>query len=54
MTREQLHQFDDLVDALWSGDVGEVEFTEVALELGARLDRINQALTDVREEDGVI
>lgn len=45
---------DELIDAIWAGDMGEVEFTEVALDQGLSLDEINQVLNDVREEDGVL
>jgi hypothetical protein len=47
MTREQL------IDAIWSGDMGEVEFTEVALDQGLSLAEINAVLIDIRAEDGV-
>jgi len=43
-----------LVDAFWLGDVGEVEFVELALDAGMSMDEINQVLNDVREEDGVL
>jgi hypothetical protein len=53
MTPEQFRQYHLLVDALWGGEIGEVEFTETALDLGASLERINQVLNEVRAEDGV-
>jgi hypothetical protein len=45
---------DTLIDGLWAGDFGEVEFTELALGAGMSLDEINQTLNDVREEDGAL
>ena len=54
MTSTQLYQYNHLVSALWEGNVGEVEFTEVALELGASLERVNQAIGEIREEDGTL
>lgn len=53
MTSEQRRRFDLLIDALWNGDVGEVEFLEVSLELGADLGRINQVIDEIKMEDGV-
>lgn len=43
---------DQLIDALWAGDVGEVEFAELALELGMEAHEIGQVMSEVREEDG--
>lgn len=53
MTPTQFQQYNALVDALWAGEVGEVEFFEVGTDLGASLEQLNQAMNDVREEDGV-
>lgn len=41
-----------LIDALWAGDVGEVEFAELALGLGMEAHEIGQVMSEVREEDG--
>jgi hypothetical protein len=54
MTSVQLYQYNHLVSALWEGNIGEVEFTEVALELGATLERVIQAIGEIREEDGTL
>ena len=42
-----------LIDGLWAGEFGEVEFTELALDAGMSLEEISQVLSDVREEDGI-
>lgn len=43
-----------LIDGLWAGDLGEVEFTELALEAGMSIEEIGQTLSDIREEYGVL
>ena len=45
---------DKLIDAFWAGEIGEVEFFEVGLDLGMDTDEIGQVLSDVREEDGTL
>lgn len=45
---------DVLIDGLWAGEFGEVEFTELALEAGMSIEEIGQVMSDVREEDGTI
>jgi hypothetical protein len=42
-----------LIDGLWAGEFGDVEFTELGLKLGMSMEEIGQALSDIREEDGV-
>lgn len=44
---------DELIDGLWAGEFGDVEFTELGLKIGMSTEEIGQALADVREEDGV-
>jgi hypothetical protein len=41
---------DELISAFAAGDMGEVEFTERALELGMELSEINEAINEVRAE----
>lgn len=48
MNREQL------IDAFLAGDIGEVEFAELAFELGMEAHEIGQVMSDVREEDGTL
>lgn len=52
MTPSQHAKFSNLVDQLWSGEIGEVEFFEVGLDMGASLTALHEAINDVREEDG--
>ena len=52
MSPSQLIHFEQLVGTLWDGQMGEVEFTEAALDMGASLTAIGEALQEVREEDG--
>jgi hypothetical protein len=54
MIPSQRVQFDQLVGQLWDGEMGDVEFTEVALDMGASLSAIHEALMEVREEDGTL
>jgi hypothetical protein len=45
---------DELIEKFRNGDIGEVEFVEVALDQSSlTLGEINQVLTDVRVEDGI-
>lgn len=45
---------DQLIDAYWAGDMGDVEFTEVGLGIGMPLEEISQVMSDVRDEDGTL
>lgn len=45
-------EINNLREAFWAGDMGEVEFTECALESGMSLEDIGAFLQEVREEDG--
>lgn len=49
-----LNQRDELIDRLWAGEIGEVEFAEMAFNLGMEAHEIGQVMSDVREEDGTI
>ena len=40
-----------LIDAFHAGDMGEVEFTEEALDLNFSLEEISELLTEVRDEE---
>lgn len=51
MTNPRFHQ---LVTMLEDGQIGDVEFTELALEAEATTEQIAQALADTRAEDGEI
>ena len=44
---------EELVEAFWNGEVGEVEFAELALALGISLAEIGQVIAAVRAEDDV-
>jgi hypothetical protein len=44
---------DQLIDAYWAGDMGDVEFAELALGLGMEAHEIGQVMSDVRTEDGI-
>jgi hypothetical protein len=41
-----------IIDAYWAGDIGDVEFTELALQAGMSTEEIGKTLAEVREEDG--
>jgi len=41
---------DELLDAIAAGDMGEVEFMELALEIGMDLPEIEQAMHEARGE----
>jgi hypothetical protein len=43
----------ELIDAFWQGDIGELEFWEVGLDVGINIDELAQIIDDVRMEDGV-
>lgn len=51
MTPERWQQLKNMLE---SGDIGDVEFTELALESGESIEHIEQALADARAEDGEI
>ncbi len=53
MTPSQQIKFNLLINQLWDGQCGEVEFVEVALDMGASLTAISAALEELRAEDGV-
>lgn len=53
MTDAQITKFSALIEAFENGDVGQVEFFEVGLEIGASLTALNEVLESVREEDNV-
>lgn len=53
MTKFRKGERQILIDALWDGAIGEVEFFECALESGMTMDEIGEALAEVRAEDGV-
>ena len=42
---------DDLIESFLSGDMGSVEFFELALEAGMSLERINEVLAEADEND---
>lgn len=41
----------DIVDAFFSYEFGEIEFTEMALQAGASLEKINECLEERRAEE---
>ena len=43
---------DELIDAFEMGDMGDVEFTELALEAGMTIDEISIVLAKVKAADG--
>ena len=47
------HQFEIIKDMFWSGEIGDVEFFELATDAGATLKQIGDFLAEVREQDGV-
>jgi hypothetical protein len=49
-----INRRDELIDALWAGDIGEVEFAELGIELGMEAHELAQVMSDVREEDGTL
>jgi hypothetical protein len=48
------NQLEILQDLFWSGEVGEVEFFELALDVGATVKQIGDFLAEVREQDGIL
>jgi hypothetical protein len=45
---------EEIIDAYWAGDMGDVEFAELALEAGMEAHEVSQVMNDVREEDGTL
>jgi hypothetical protein len=54
MTMEHCMTRDELIDAYWAGDFGDVEFVELSLEAGVEVQEISQVMWDVRKEDGTL
>lgn len=48
----QSDEVDFLTEALWSGEMSEETFMELALEAGMGIKEINAILQEVRAEDG--
>lgn len=43
---------DELIDALWAGEIGEIEFAELAFKIGMEAEEVGETLANIREEDG--
>jgi hypothetical protein len=48
----QTNPCDELIDQMWGGEIGEVEFFERGMQLGMSLEEIGSIITDIRVEDG--
>ena len=48
-----MNQIEILKDMFWDGQIGDVEYFELATDAGASLTEIGDFLTEVREHDGV-
>ena len=49
----QTNACDNLIDQIWQGEIGEIEFFERGMQLGMSLEELGTIVSDIREEDGI-